>query len=118
MLKLAAFADEISPKLEEQIEGCRQNSVTHFEMRKVNDINVVDFDESLRNEIKSKLDAAGMGVASIGSPIGKIKITDPFEPHFEKYQAAVLAAEFFGAPFVRIFSYYPPEKGQDMRKKN
>jgi 3-dehydroshikimate dehydratase len=55
MLKLAAFADEISPDLDEQIRVCRLNQVTHFELRSVNKVNVLDFDPSLRNEIKSKL---------------------------------------------------------------
>ena len=70
MFKLSAFADEISPELDEQIKGCRENHVTHFELRSVNKINVLDFDASLRKRIKSKLDDAGVGVISIGSPIG------------------------------------------------
>ena len=38
MLKLAAFADEISPQLDEQIKICRENAVTHFELRGVADM--------------------------------------------------------------------------------
>jgi len=53
-------------------------------------------------------------VVSIGSPIGKVKITDPWEPHLERFKIAVDAAEFFGAPFVRVFSYYPPEPTADI----
>jgi len=45
-------------------------------------------------------------VVGIGSPIGKIKLSEPFEPHFERFKLAVELAEFFDAPFVRIFSYY------------
>jgi len=116
MMKLAAFADEISPNLDEQIQACRENSVTHFELRGVYGKNVLDFDAALRSEIKSKLAAHGMGVISIGSPIGKVKISEPWEPHFERFKIAVDSAEYFAAPFIRIFSYYPPEKGQDMRK--
>ena len=33
VLKLAAFADEISPDIDEQIRVCRENSVTHVELR-------------------------------------------------------------------------------------
>lgn len=109
MFKLSAFADEISPELDEQIKGCRENDVTHFELRSVNKINVLDFDASLRKTIKSNLADAGMGVISIGSPIGKVKIDDPWEQHFDRFKTAVDAAEFFGAPLLRIFSYYPPE---------
>jgi sugar phosphate isomerase/epimerase len=116
VLKLAAFADEISPQLDEQIAVCRENGVTHFELRGVYGKNVLDFDRALREEIKSKLSAHGMGVVSIGSPIGKAKINEPWEPHFERFKIAVDAAEFFAAPFVRLFSYYAPEAGGDIAK--
>src|SRR3954471_3340447 len=109
MFKISAFADEISPDLDEQIKGCRDNNVTHFELRSVNKINVLDLDNTLRNTIKSKLADNGMGVISIGSPIGKVKINDSWQEHFDRFKIAVDAAEFFGAPLVRIFSYYPPE---------
>lgn len=116
MLKLSAFADEISPDLDEQVRVCRENGVTHFELRGVNNQNVMEFDAPLRARIHDTLRANGMGVISIGSPIGKIKINEPWEPHFEKFKHAVELAEYFEAPFIRIFSYYPPEKGGDMRK--
>jgi sugar phosphate isomerase/epimerase len=107
VLKLAAFADEISPDLDEQIRVCRANGVTHFELRGVAGKNVLDFDAPLRNEIKSKLAANGMGVISIGSPIGKVAIDRPWSEHFERFKIAVELAEFFAAPFIRVFSYYP-----------
>jgi 3-dehydroshikimate dehydratase len=111
MLKLAAFADEISPQLDEQIKFCKKNGITHFELRGVSGKNVLDFDKALRTEIKTKLSAAGLAVACIGSPIGKVKITDLWADHFEKFKIAVDAAEFFAAPMIRVFSYYPPEGG-------
>ncbi|HEX3355817.1 MAG TPA: TIM barrel protein [Tepidisphaeraceae bacterium] len=116
MFKLSAFADEISPDLDEQIKGCRENDVTHFELRSVNKINVLDLDKDLRQTIKSKLGNAGMGVISIGSPIGKVKITDHWDKHFDRFKIAVEMAEFFEAPLIRIFSYYPPEPGGDISK--
>src|SRR6187455_3460662 len=103
MLKLAAFADEISPDLDEQIRVCKENSVTHFELRGVYGKNVLDVDKALRNEIKTKLDANGMGVVSIGSPIGKVKITDDWNGHFDRFKIAVESAQFFAAPLIRVF---------------
>ncbi len=107
MLKLAAFADEISADLDEQIRVCRENGVTHFELRGVAGKNVLDFDDTLRNEIRTRLSANGMGVASIGSPIGKVAVDKPFSEHFDRFKIAVDLAEFFGSPFIRVFSYYP-----------
>jgi sugar phosphate isomerase/epimerase len=106
MLGLAAFGDEISPDLDVQIAECKKQGVTHLELRGVAGKNVLDFDKSMRADIKKKLTDNGMGVIGIGSPIGKIKLSEPFDPHFERFKIAVELAEFFDAPFVRIFSYY------------
>jgi 3-dehydroshikimate dehydratase len=112
MLRLAAFADEISPQFEEQINFCVQNGITHFELRGVYGKNVLDFDQPLRNEIKSKLAASGLAVACIGSPIGKVKITDDWQSHFDRFKIAVELAQFFDAPMIRIFSYYSDDAGE------
>lgn len=107
MLRLAAFADEISPDLLVQIEHLKANGITHVELRGVAGKNVLDFDPALRAEIKQRFADAGLAVACIGSPIGKVKLSEPFEPHFERFKLAVELAEYFGAPLIRIFSYYP-----------
>jgi len=114
MLRVSAFADEISPVIDEQIKVCRENGVTDIELRGVNGKNVMDFDAALCDEVKKKVKAAGMGISAIGSPIGKVKIGDPFEPHFEKFKHAVDLALFFEAPFIRLFSFYPAVNGQNM----
>lgn len=109
MLKLAVFADEISPDLDVQIEHCLKNGVLHVELRGVAGKNVLDFDQAMRTEIKRKLADNGLTVIGIGSPIGKVKLSDPFDAHFERFKVAVELTEFFNAPFLRIFSYYPAE---------
>jgi len=93
--------------LDEQIRVCKANGVTHFELRGVYGKNVMDFDAGLRNEIKTKLAANGMGVVSIGSPIGKVAIDRPWQEHFDQFKRAVEIAQFFESPFIRLFSYYP-----------
>ena len=95
MLKLSAFADEISPELDEQIRVCRECDVTHMELRNVRGTNVLDFGKELRSEIKTKLRDNGMGVVCIGSPIGKVKIDDPWPQHFDRFKTAVDLAEEF-----------------------
>jgi sugar phosphate isomerase/epimerase len=107
MIKLAAFADEIDPAIDTQIEHCKLNGVTHIELRMVNKTNVLDFTPELRKEVKEKVTAAGMGINCIGSPIGKVAIDKPWSEHFDRFKIAVDAATFFGAPMIRVFSYYP-----------
>ncbi len=62
----------------------------------------------LNLEIKARLSDNGLAVACIGSPIGKVKIDEPFEPHMDRFKIAVDAARFFGAPLIRIFSTIHP----------
>jgi sugar phosphate isomerase/epimerase len=110
-LRLSAFADEISPDLAEQIAVCRRVGVTHFELRGVEGVNVLDLSAEQRARIRSDLNTAGMGVACIGSPIGKVRIDEPWGPHFDRFKVAVDAAHHFGAPLIRLFSYYGPKRG-------
>jgi sugar phosphate isomerase/epimerase len=115
-MKLAGFADEISPGLGEQIRVLKELGIRYFELRAVAGKNVLDFDVPLRNEVRSALRENGMGVASIGSPIGKVPITEPWPAYFDRFKVAVELAEFFQAPLIRIFSYYPPAQGQDISR--
>ena len=112
MLQLAGFADEVSPELDAQVAAFAKLRISHFELRGVAGKNVLDFDQPLREQIKSKLTANGLAVACIGSPIGKVKIDEPFGPHFERFKIAVESAKFFDAKLIRVFSYYPPEGGE------
>jgi sugar phosphate isomerase/epimerase len=107
MLQLSAFADEIGPSLDDQIRVCRANGVSNFELRGVSGLNVMDFDDALRAEIKTKLADNGLGVISIGSPIGKVAVDKPWGEHLDRFKKAVEIAEYFCAPFIRVFSYYP-----------
>jgi sugar phosphate isomerase/epimerase len=111
MMTLAAFADEISPNLDIQIEHLKKHGISFVELRGVAGQNVLDFDPALRHEIKTKLADHGLAVACIGSPIGKVKLNEPFEKHFDRFKIAVELAGYFGTSLIRIFSYYPAEGG-------
>lgn len=118
MLQLAAFADEISPDLDEQIRVCKANGVGHFELRSVYEKNVLDFDKPLCNQVKSKTQASGVGILCIGSPIGKVKITDDWNRHFDRFKYAVELSQFFGAKLIRLFSYYPDDSGEILKYRD
>jgi sugar phosphate isomerase/epimerase len=106
MLKLAAFADEIAPDLNVQIGHLQKNGVPYIELRGVAGKNVLDFDKAMQQDIKARTNDAGIGIACIGSPIGKVQLSDPWEKHFDRFKLAVEIAEFFDAPLLRVFSYY------------
>ena len=116
MLGLCGFADEISPDLDEQVRVCRACGVSRFELRSVDGINVLDFDRALRERVRSTLRDQAMSVACIGSPVGKVKISEPWDAHFERFKVAVELAELFGARMIRVFSYYPADERDDIAR--
>ncbi|MGF1634671.1 MAG: sugar phosphate isomerase/epimerase family protein [Phycisphaerae bacterium] len=107
MLHLSAFADEIGPDLDEQIRVMRENTITHFELRTVGGKNVLAFTQAEAQEYKKKIDAAGMGVVSIGSPCGKKPVDTPEAELMDMFKTAVERAQQFDAPLIRVFSFYP-----------
>jgi 3-dehydroshikimate dehydratase len=108
MFTLSAFADEISPDPREQIAVLRGCRVRHIEFRSIFKTNVMKLSEEQLGEFKSLLDGEGFKLSAIGSPVGKVAIDLPFEPHFDVFKRACELAHRFGTPNVRVFSYYPP----------
>jgi len=108
MFTLSAFADEISPDPQVQVENLLANGVKHVELRGAFEKNVLDFTDSEIETVQSVFDGAGVAVSAIGSPIGKVEITGPFDEHMDRFKRALDLAEVFKAPYIRIFSYYPP----------
>jgi 3-dehydroshikimate dehydratase len=109
MFTLSAFADEISPDPQEQIDVLKACGVRHIEFRSILKTNVLDLSDLQITEFQSLLDRHGFRLSAIGSPIGKVRIDQPFEPHLQRFRRAVELCKVFGTPNVRIFSYYPPE---------
>jgi sugar phosphate isomerase/epimerase len=108
MIRLSAFADEISQDPLEQIEVLSQHGIRHIEFRAIHGTNVLDLTDAQHEEFRALLHARGFGLSALGSPVGKIKITDPFEPHMERFARALELAKFYETPRIRIFSFYIP----------
>lgn len=106
---LSCFADEISPDLEEQVRVLKSTDIRHIEIRGVDGVNVSNFTISQAKEYNKYLCDNGFGISSIGSPIGKIKITDSFEEHLDLFKHCLELADIFSAPYIRMFSFYYDE---------
>lgn len=106
---LSAFADEIDMDLDLQMSVIKQHGINHIEMRGVNGKCVVDYSLEEISNIKEQLDANGVKISSIGSPIGKIKITDEFDEHLELFKHTVEITKMLGAKYIRMFSFFIPE---------
>lgn len=108
MIRLSAFADEISPDLEEQLVVLGGEEIRHVELRSAWDINVLDWDDEQVAAVKHALGRHDIAVSAIGSPIGKAPIDTPLDEHLSTFDRALALANIFGAGAVRIFSFYPP----------
>lgn len=109
-IKIYAFADEASEKIDNQIEAIRENNINGIEIRNVDGVNISDISNSKAREIKKKFDDKDIIVWSIGSPIGKIDIErGNFKTHIEKFKRTLEIAEILEAPNVRLFSFYIPK---------
>lgn len=105
---LTGFADEIAGDLTTQMAVIRRLSMNHIEMRGVDGGNLIFHTPEKVTEIKSRLDENGIRLSALGSPLGKIGITDAFEPHFEAFKKAVDIAHRMDTKNIRMFSFYLP----------
>ncbi|MDQ0201451.1 sugar phosphate isomerase/epimerase family protein [Neobacillus ginsengisoli] len=112
MIQLTGFADEISPELDVQIEVLQSEKMKNVEFRGVWGKNVLKLTDEELERVKKEFDQNSISVSSIGSPIGKIKITDDFEQHLKDFDRALEIAKFFHSPYIRVFSFFIPE-GED-----
>ena len=108
MFILSAFADEISPDPREQIAVLKSCGVHHIEFRSIEKTNVLSLSDEQIRGFKALLDSEGFKLSAIGSPVGKVAIDSPFEPHLDKLKRAIELCGVFGTPNIRIFSFYPP----------
>jgi 3-dehydroshikimate dehydratase len=118
MFTLSAFADEISPDPREQIAVLKSCRIRHIEFRSIHKTNVLALSDEQLREFKKMLKDEGFKLSAIGSPIGKIAIDAPFEPHLEKFKRAIELCGVFGTPNIRVFSYYPPGNDPNFDPKN
>lgn len=104
--KLSGFSDEIAESVEEQFTVLNKLNIGYFEPRGIDGKNIASLSDEEVSVLKEKMDRHGIKVSSIGSPIGKIKLEECFEPHFEAFRRVVEIAGQLGAKYIRIFSFY------------
>lgn len=107
MIKICAFADEASEKISGQIAAMKRNGISMLEIRGVDGTNISEISADKAREVRRMLDAEGMSVWSMGSPIGKISLGDDFAPHMETFKRILENADILGASKIRLFSFFP-----------
>ena len=74
MFTLSAFADEISPDPQVQLDILKTCGVRYIEFRSIHKTNVLNLNDQQIAEFKVILDKSGFKVSAIGSPIGKVRV--------------------------------------------
>lgn len=106
--KITGFADEIAGDLMTQVESLKKLGMSYVEMRGVDGNNLIYHSDDKVRQIKQVLDDNGIKLSALGSPLGKIGITDAFEPHFEEFKRAIEIAHMMECKYIRMFSFYLP----------
>ena len=109
MAKLSAFGDEVASELLGQVEYLVGEEIGYIEPRFINNKNILDLTNDELRTAKGIIEDHGLKVSAIGSPIGKVRLDEPFESHLDRFKHAIELALFLGTPFIRVFSYYAPQ---------
>jgi 3-dehydroshikimate dehydratase len=108
MVKISAFADEISDDLNVQISNLQANGVGFIELRGVWGKNVLALSEEEVRAVKQQADDSGIGFSAIGSPLGKFPLDEDFSFQMDWLKKALDYAQILEAPYIRMFSFWIP----------
>ena len=103
---ISGFSDEIDANVDVQFSVLNKLGIKYFEPRGINGKSIAALTDDEVAELKAKMDECGIKASSIGSPVGKVKITDDLEKHFELYKRIVAIAKSLDTKYIRMFSFY------------
>lgn len=114
-LIISGFSDEISSDFDTQLEVVSKLGMHYISLRGVDGKNIGEFTvDEIQESVLPRLQRSGIGVSSIGSPIGKVFIND--EDSFAKQKNMLdrlcQISNLLNCNYIRIFSFYIP-KGED-----
>jgi sugar phosphate isomerase/epimerase len=122
-LPIAAITDEFSPMLADALPFMQEIGMTGAELRVVDGKNILDLSDDELKRTRDLLDASGLKVVSIASPLLKCVLPNApgvdgrfqhdvfaskhtFEDQPRLTERAFQIAQFFEARIVRVFSYW------------
>lgn len=123
MFPLAAITDEFSPDLTAALDAMQGVGMTGAELRLIGGRNVVEFSDDEVDEVRAAVEARGMRVIGVASPVLKCVLPDApaIDTRFQQdvfgssytmadqprlEERALRIAERSGARLVRVFSYW------------
>lgn len=109
---ISGFSDEISEKFDEQLATVKKLGMTHISLRAADGKGIADYTPGeVRTLLLPRLQEAGIGVSSLGSPIGKVYVDDEagFAKQLEQLENLCWICKMLDCKYIRMFSFYIPE---------
>lgn len=110
--KISGFADEISQDFDQQLKTVTDLGMKYICIRSAEHKGIADYTpEEVRTVLLPKLQAAGVGVSSLGTAIGKVEVDDEagFAKQLEQLETLCETARLLDCSFIRMFSFLIPK---------
>ena len=114
--KISGFADEISQDFDQQLKTVTDLGMKYICIRSAEHKGIADYTpEEVRTVLLPKLRAAGVGVSSLGTAIGKVEVDDEegFAKQLEQLETLCETAKLLDCSFIRMFSFLIPKDADD-----
>ncbi len=111
-IHISGFADEIGQDFEKQLQTVTGLGMHYISLRSANGKGVADYTaEEVEQQLLPLLRQYGVGVSSLGSPIGKIPVGDEeaFQKDLVKLEELCKICKVLNCRYIRIFSFYIDE---------
>jgi sugar phosphate isomerase/epimerase len=114
---LSGFGDEVDPDPAVQAAVLLALGASHIEVRSAWGTNVSELDPRQVDKLKAILDAKGLRVSAVASPIGKVDVGLQVEHELERLRRIIGVARTLETRYIRIFSFYrgPGQSPADIR---
>ena len=104
---ISGFADEIDPQLDVQLKVVKDLGMEYICFRAADGKGVAEYTlDEVKESILPRLNAAGVKVSSLGSPIGKIDIDDDaaYEKQLAQLDTLCQICNLLDCKYIRMFS--------------
>ena len=114
---LSGFGDEVDPDPDIQAAVLLALGASHIEVRSAWGTNVSELSAGQVAALKEILDARGLKVSAVASPIGKVDVSLPVEHEVDRLRQIISVAKGLDTKYIRIFSFYRAEgrSAEDIR---
>ena len=113
---ISGFADEIDPQLDVQLKVVKDLGMEYICFRAADGKGVAEYTlDEVKKNILPRLNAAGVKVSSLGSPIGKIDIDDDaaYEKQLQQLDTLCQICNLLDCKYIRMFSFWMLNKNPD-----